>query len=229
MKYKYILTTIIAIALFSTIVYANPGDNPGQIIDNPWAHLYTTTPTTETTTEVETTTSDGFYDVSEYKSTTPYTYPTMEGKVFAGWYTDSTCETKYYENTGRAYAKFVDDKVLTVKFQRKTDDGTAIRFLSTVDCLDYQSVGFIFYGTYGSATISEKERSTNTVYMSINAAGQTTLPTVFSPESNYFFTWRIGGLNPQTSMTWNAKAFWVTHDGTKVIGPDRDYSYTPNN
>ena len=77
MKSRIIIATLIAIALFSTIVYANAGDNPGQIIDNPWGDPVTTTaPTTEapTTTEepttevpTETIPADSMYEVSPYR------------------------------------------------------------------------------------------------------------------------------------------------------------------
>ncbi len=69
MKYKLVLVAITIMALMSTFVYVgaetettslSPGDNPGNIIDNPWAHLFTTTPTTtpEPTTTEEPTTTD---------------------------------------------------------------------------------------------------------------------------------------------------------------------------
>lgn len=228
MKIRYILATLLTIALFSTIVYADPGDNPGQVIDNPWAHLYTTTPTTETptTTEAptETTTSDGFYDVSEYRSGETYTHPTQEGKLFAGWYTDSTCQTKFYENTGRAYAKFVDKNVMQLFFQEKTQDGLKyVRYVSSVDCLDYQTVGFVFNGTYGEAVIPVIDRSTTKAYTAITAAGYAVTPKVFSEESNYIFTYILRKIDPDKSLSLHVTPYWVTHDGTRVDGNTRDY------
>ncbi len=170
-------------------------------------------------------TQEGFYDVSEYKSTTPYTYPTEEGKIFAGWFTDDTCTTPYTGTTGNAYAKFIDAKVLTVKFQNK-NDGTAVRFLSTIDDSDYNKVGFIFTGTYGNATITEKTKECNYVYSSIVAAGVTeTASEAFeNNDSAYFFTYVVKGMDPEvTSRTFNVKAFYETLDGTTVIGPANNY------
>ena len=108
MRIRLIIALLLSITLFSTVVYA-AGDDDGQIIVSPWA------------TE---------FEVSTFKKTddpTTWTYPSKRGKIFAGWYTDESCEAPYMEMTGRAYAKFVDAKILTVKFQKK-NDRTAVRF-----------------------------------------------------------------------------------------------------
>ena len=48
MKTKALLITIVAMAFFGVSVFADDaGDNPGQIIDNPWENLFTTQATTE--------------------------------------------------------------------------------------------------------------------------------------------------------------------------------------
>ena len=56
MKTKLLIITIVAMAFFGVAAFADtdPGDNPGQIIDNPWANLFTTEATTEAPTEVPT-------------------------------------------------------------------------------------------------------------------------------------------------------------------------------
>ena len=172
---------------------------------------------------------DGYYDVSDYKSTTPYTYPTKTGKVFAGWYTDETCIEPYTENTGIAYAKFIDEKVLTVKFQKK-DDNTAIRFLSSIDsCLDYQEIGFKFSGEYNNNPITEKTRTTSTVFEKIKAGGSTVLPgdpTAFdNDDSAYFFTYTIRNIDPDlfSTVEFTVTPFYVTPDGTTVEGTAGHY------
>ena len=160
---------------------------------------------------------EGYYDVSDYKSTTPYTYPTKAGKIFAGWFTDDTCIEPYTGTTGIAYAKFIDEDVLGTKFQTAID-GTAVRFLSSLDSMDYQSVGFKFTGTYGTHTITEKTKSVEKLYTSIKADGQTVLPSVFSDDSTYFFTYTVRGMDPQEDSTWDVTPFYVTLDGTTVEG-----------
>ena len=56
MKTKLLLITVVTMAFFGVLVFADtdPGDNPGQIIDNPWANLFTTEATTEAPTEAPT-------------------------------------------------------------------------------------------------------------------------------------------------------------------------------
>ena len=60
MKRKLVLVTITIIALLTTLVMADtePGDNPGDVVTNPWDATTTETPTTEEITTVEETTSD---------------------------------------------------------------------------------------------------------------------------------------------------------------------------
>ena len=82
---------------------------------------------------------DTVLDVAEYKGNkteSDWTYPTQNGKVFAGWYTDNTYTTPYTSTTGEAYAKFVDANVLSVAKQLKTNtisdsSETNIRFLTS--------------------------------------------------------------------------------------------------
>ncbi len=160
-------------------------------------------------------------DVDDYKATG--TYPTKSGYVFAGWFEDSDFNTAYTANTGKAYAKFIDEKVLTVKFQ-KANDGTAIRFVSSLDSIDYQKVGFIFTGKYGSQTISEKDKEVGKLYLKIIGGGETILPNVFCDSSNYFFTYTVRDLNPQVKSSWNVTPYFVTLDGTKVKGTEGNYT-----
>lgn len=54
MKTRIVLITIVAMAFFGVMAFADAGDNPGQIIDNPWADLFTTQATTEAPTEAPT-------------------------------------------------------------------------------------------------------------------------------------------------------------------------------
>ncbi len=173
------------------------------------------------------------YDVSEYKSTTPYTYPEKEGKIFAGWYADSSFTTPYTETTGYAYAKFIDEKVLDVKCQKNdtSTTPTAVRFVSSIDdCLDYQSVGFKFSGNYGNRDITEKEREVTKVYKTIKAGGNTMTPGgVFdNDDSAYFVTYTIRNMDGEQTSSWNITPFYVTPDGTKVYGTTKAWSTTDN-
>ena len=159
---------------------------------------------------------DNYMDVTDYKA--QGTYPTETGKIFAGWFEDAEFTTEYTGTTGYAYAKFIDDDVLTTKFQIATDD-TAVRFISSVDSMDFEEVGFIFTGTYGEAVITEKTKTTEKLYTKITAAGESIEPDVFSPDSHYFFTYTIRGMeDATTNSTWNVTPFYKTLDGTVVTG-----------
>ncbi len=159
---------------------------------------------------------DNYMDVTDYKA--QGTYPTETGKIFAGWFEDAEFTTEYTETTGYAYAKFIDDDVLTTKFQIATDD-TAVRFISSVDSMDFEEVGFIFTGTYGNAEITEKTKTTEKLYTKITAAGESIEPDVFSPDSHYFFTYTIRGMeDATTNSTWHVTPFYKTLDGTVVTG-----------
>lgn len=177
---------------------------------------------------------EGYYNVADYKSTTPYTYPTKEGKIFAGWFTDDTCTEAYTETTGYAYAKFIDAKALTVKFQ-KHQTAQAIRFVSTIDDnLNYQQVGFEFNGTYGNGdnpkVIPTTTKTTGSVYTKITAGGESIVPSEAfeNDDSSYFFTYTVRGMNGTTGSHWEVTPFYVTPDGTKVMGQEATHDMVPN-
>ena len=173
---------------------------------------------------------DNYMDVAPYKSTTPATAPTKAGKIFAGWFSDAECTEPYMGTTGYAFAKFIDEKVLTVKFQRH-QTAQAIRFVSTIDDnLDYQQVGFEFSGTYGSHTIPVTTKTTGSVYTSITAGEETIYPgTAFeNDDSTYFFTYTVRGMNGTTGSHWEVTPFFVTPDGTKVMGTEGTHDMVPN-
>lgn len=168
---------------------------------------------------------DNYMDVTPYKATTPATAPTKAGKVFAGWYEDAAFTTPYMGTTGYAYAKFIDEKVLDVKFQKKTDN-TAVRFVSTIDeSLDYQSAGFDFSGHYGEKVIDTSKTVTK-VYRTIVADKQTLTPSEAfeNDDSAYFFTYTIRNMDGTTASDWTVTPFFVTADGTKVSGTTGTYN-----
>lgn len=95
---------------------------------------------------------EGQYDISAYRGEETYTYPTNEnGDLFAGWFEDAELTEQLTDSsvtTGRYYAKFVDKRVLEVRYQRASynKDGSMvynIRMYSALDSLDYSLAGFI--------------------------------------------------------------------------------------
>ena len=162
----------------------------------------------------------GWYDVTDYKA--QGTYPTEAGKVFAGWFTDDTCTTPYTSTTGYAYAKFIDENVLSTKFQA-SNDGTAVRMLSSLDSKDYSQIGFNFTGTYDGDELDNWTKTATKIYKKINADGTEVEPTTFSSESKYFFTYTVRGLTAGKSLTLSVTPFFVTLDGTTVTGKSGTY------
>ena len=166
------------------------------------------------------------HNVANYGGEGEDPYPTKEGKLFAGWYTDKTYDTPYLESTGYAYAKFVDEAVLSSRHQWKNDH-TALRFVSSIDSIDYDCVGFIFSGTYGDKVIEETDKSVTKVYKSIYAGEQQLSPTTISDESEYFFIYTVRNMDSSIGSSWTVTPYFVTQDGTKVLGETSTFSYTP--
>lgn len=169
-------------------------------------------------------------DISEYRNATDglNIVPDAEpGYVFAGWYDASSNPISSSMTSGKAYAKFVDENVMAVKAQITANTTASskkadIRFVSTVDSLDYEEVGFVITPQGGTAGI----KSSTKVYEQLYYAGQgsTTVdnsykPTVLSPQSKYFYAysyWDI--LNEHFSYTFIVTPYWKTLDGTTVYG-----------
>ena len=170
-------------------------------------------------------------DISEYRTGNKeeWTYPTKEGYVFAGWYSDSSCAKEYAlsesDVSGGAYAKFVDEDVLSVKLQMNAlaniaDDTMNLRMLTSVDSLAYQSVGFRFKtGSVSSDYMSK------TVYLSILADGKTYKPNVFSDSSNFIVGHSMNKIPAKHYGTeFTIIPIWVTQDGTTVEGVERTFT-----
>ena len=163
------------------------------------------------------------YDVGEYKGDkeqAQWTYPTQEGKTFAGWYTDTTFETPYTETTGQAYAKFVDIGLMGIKKQLNTEATLAsetvrIRFVTAIDSLDYASVTFAVEVPELTKTWTLKETK---AYTSILVSEKTTEPSeVFGSEAKYFVLHSLTGI-PKSAYEagFEVNVIWETLDGTLV-------------
>ena len=164
--------------------------------------------------------------------------PVETGKVFAGWYTDDTYKTPVTsvdvvdENT---VPKFVDEAALTIKLQvspRTTSTSTIadIRFVSSVDSLNYQKVSF----TVDSTGSVDPVFDADTAYTKIYAGGQEYDPTIFSNDSQYVVTAIWDGIGRGTNgvtddatsnfgKTITVTPSWTTMDGTVVTGTQRTF------
>ena len=162
------------------------------------------------------------YDVVPYK--TAGTYPTSDGKVFAGWFEDEALTVPYTALTGNAYAKFVNGGVLGVKAQLKEDvtlssESADLRLITTVDSAYYASAGFFI-----SVNGKEQRIDLKTVYSSVCANDGTVYkPTDISDSSAFFMTYVLAGVpSSMFDTAINVVPFWQTLDGTVVRGTGRD-------
>ena len=133
-----------------------------------------------------------------------------------------------YKKSGMAYAKFVDENVLSVKAQitantKTNSDKADIRFVTTVDSLNYAEVGFVITpegltaGTKPSTKVYEKLFY---VGKDSETADSSYLPTEFSSQSRYFNAFSYWGiLNKNFGKTFTVTPYWKTMDGTIVYGP----------
>lgn len=167
--------------------------------------------------------ADYYYeDISPYREGGEYTYPRREGKVFAGWYKDETFNTPLSSKTvsGGAYAKFVDEGVLTVRYQ--TADNTSkkgykdLRMITSVDSLNYQCVGFDIYidgSHYG-------ERTTTKAYTTItDMGGKSVTLENFPEESCRMMTYLLSKIpSSYSEKEFEVTPYWITQDGTTVRG-----------
>jgi len=109
--------------------------------------------------------------------------------------------------------------LLAVKVQVATDESNVMRFISSVDCLDYKEVGFEVTQVGGT---TPKTYTTTTVYERIESTTKgveyTFSPKVVDVESEYFFTAK---LQAEEGVDYKVKAFATLQDGQKIYGATR--------
>ena len=179
-----------------------------------------------------------YEDISAYRN--PNVAPEAPtGYVFGGWYADA----EYTEwlgtdvTSGNAWAKFLEDDVLSAKPQIKLDNGalptdsTSLRVATTVDSLLYRRVSFFIEKQQSDGTYSGNEFNTATtdengrmVYEKLYAIGSnsetiTYKPTAFSWQSDYFKTFTLTGIpSSDYDVVIKVTPYWITMDGTLVRG-----------
>lgn len=174
------------------------------------------------------------------------TYPTLEGYVFAGWYTSDSIPEEDTEASAYAirnsipssvtsvYALFMPSHILDVKAQlsanmvdtnTENDGSTSIRFITTVNSLLYKQVGFEITYTSSSGMKKTVTSSSNKVYEQLYAVGSDTendteyVPRDFCGLSKYFKACIIKTVAEERyNSPFLIKPFWITLDGAKVYG-----------
>ncbi len=188
---------------------------------------------TEDTTENSYVKIVSYEDIANYK-TKP---EKIDGYVFAGWFSDEeTCDITTALSSdytsGPAFAKYVPEGILGVKVQTTsklwnsdtTDDSTgALRFVTSVDTLNYKEVGFII--NIGGA---DNYKASRYVYQQLYEEvgdGSTTKTNKYVPSqlfhasSTYFKTWTVTDINElKYLLNFDVTPYWITLDGTTVKG-----------
>lgn len=163
------------------------------------------------------------YEVSDYTDSAPQ----KDGYVFAGWYTDDTFATHYTAASGTATAKFVPKEVFGVKYQIRTDtdsgsENTRMRIVTTVDSLDYKSVGFIVQYEGEAA----RKLQTKTVYRRLigfdGVEAYTYYPDeAFHSDSKYFCAYNFTVPKAKFGTGFTVTPIIETIDGTEVESTSR--------
>lgn len=160
------------------------------------------------------------------------------GMLFAGWYTtpnsdlQSTRTAVLFNGTDTAttiLAKYVDEGVLKVLAQVLSENGEQtlydMRFISSVDSLNYSEVGFIFSLTDTAPEIGKEncvQKSSKTVYSSLNTTmGPYTIEdfknNAGTTEPKYMFTVTMTQIPTGTNRIY-VRPYYKTLDGTVIYG-----------
>ena len=133
-----------------------------------------------------------------------------------------------FMNGNEAQAADVDNGILEVKMQISNSsitDGTvtahrAIRFISSVDSLDYSEVGFIVNGkSHAIHTVYEKIDST--LYEGGEKLEYTFSPKIVDVKSEYFFTAKMAITEAKMNDDITVQAYLKTFAGQVVVGEER--------
>lgn len=169
--------------------------------------------------------------------------------LFAGWYTNAIDEEKYAiknaeDITELCYAKFVPADILDTKVQVtnrivtgetseenvKYNGNYVIRFVSSVEGLNYRKVGFKVTAKDGSF---EGESRSTKVFSNIKSSNKGSeyefSPKVISEQSKYFITAKLPVASDSKNTDYIVQAYWDTYDGTRVYGESRCVSVNDNN
>lgn len=169
-------------------------------------------------------------EYATYRSATGNRVPDAEpGYIFSGWFKDADCKSAITADTitGTAYAKFVSEDVLKVKAQitsgtNANSTSSDIRFVTTVDSLDYKSVGFdVTLGGRYKKTVTSNNVYHTLFYVGSNSQVDNEYKPYkeFSTASTHFFAYTFRNMPAKSfGAKFVVTPYWVTLDGTTVYG-----------
>lgn len=157
-----------------------------------------------------------------------------DGYLFAGWFKNTDCaksnairESSEVKADGTYYAKFMPEEVLSVKAQISTKASAEgkrnMRFVSSVESLVYNQVGFMLQYEENGQTVTKYNNSKD-VFEEIQTATEGDeykySPKVVDTESEYFITATWTDIS-DFDLGFYVRAYWKTLDGVVVYGPSR--------
>jgi len=171
--------------------------------------------------------------------------------LFAGWYTDASCTTAITDKTKvieDSYAKFWPKDLLDVKVQvtngivtGETSEATVkynnnyvMRFVSSLQNLDPDIVGFTVHKKIDDDTLEYVGKSTSTKAFkgieSTSAGSEYNFsPKVISELSEWLITAKMPVAPADKDVDYIVRAYWTTPDGMMVYGDSRCVSVSDNN
>ena len=175
---------------------------------------------------------------SNYWTTENKTAPVRPGFVFGGWYTQDGNSMKAIKESDvenvasiEACAKFVPAEVLSVRTQieksTETNNGnttsTFVRFLSAVNGLDYQNVGFDIYYNKKHHETDENATNITKVFSTLKndeSGTESISPTkIFGDAATHFTALRLASIPAKNyEYVIYVTPQWTTLDGTLVEG-----------
>ena len=134
----------------------------------------------------------------------------------------------FFMDGKEAKAAEVDTGMLAVKMQisnASVTDGNvtahrAIRFISSIDSLDYREVGFVVNGNYYSIR-TVYEQIDSTLYEGSEKLEYTFSPKIVDTDSKYFFTAKMAVSEEKLNNDFTVQAYCRTPDGEIVLGEER--------
>ena len=167
------------------------------------------------------------------KVATGTTLPTryLDGKYFiTGWTLNGEAVTTVADaaKADQYVAEYIDLSMLEVKYQGKTNKEDSskqdIRFIASVNSLDYEEAGLVFSVTNTNPAIGGEnciKKAVTTVYRSLyaNSVAQTAQDIYKNSYSEYLYAWEYTGI--PAGATIYARAFVKLSDGTIVHGAAR--------
>jgi len=166
--------------------------------------------------------------------------------IFAGWFADSSCKSNVAISSSSvsdtSYAKFIPAEILGVKAQVSTAKLTSgenagnwvMRFVSSVDDLNYRNVGFKVTYEEGGQT-KTKSSVSDTVYEKIKSVEEETeygfSTGVISGKSEYFITGKmaIADTVAAKATEYTVQAYVETLSGEISYGPARILTFNDAN